>query len=126
MGESPADVYNRAGLFLESLYRRWESHSVDNLVIVSHELFIIVFLMRMFRYPVHDYYAFEGLKNCELVVLERANKDSVRFDIAYCWAPGEEKRLGGLLRKPEEKTEFHDVEIWDGDPEAPMIESRQS
>merc|ERR1711920_442088 len=64
-GESPADVYSRAGLLLESLYRRWETHSVDNLVIVSHELFILVFLMRMFRYPVHDYYTFDGLKNCQ-------------------------------------------------------------
>eukprot|EP00971_Amphidinium_carterae_P185683 3686852-Amphidinium_carterae.2 len=85
-GESPADVYIRAGVrscslngtmqgssetcghlvlcvtdgghtcrsrlsiapqvFLESLYRRWETHYVDNLVIVSHELFITVFLMR--------------------------------------------------------------------------------
>merc|ERR1712113_1239733 len=107
-----------------ALYRRWESRFVENTVIVSHELFIIVFLMRMFRYPVQDYYLFEGLKNCELIVLERMNKESVRFDIAYCWAPGEEKRPGGLLKKPQDKAEFHDVELWDGTPDAPMIESK--
>merc|ERR1711879_742092 len=118
MGESPADVYNRAGLFLESLYRRWESHSVDNLVIVSHELFILVFLMRMFRYPVHDYYAFEGLKNCQLIVLERPEFD-LSYEIAYTWAPGEEKVPGGLARKPEEKVEQPKAEVWDGNPDSP-------
>merc|ERR1719414_2337886 len=85
-GESPADVYTRAGVFLESLYRRWETHYVDNIVLVSHELFIIVFLMRMFRFPVQDYYDFEDLKNCTLVVLERP-ADSLMFDITYTWAP---------------------------------------
>merc|ERR1712032_1553842 len=92
-GESPADVYNRAGLFLDSLYRRWESKYVPSVVIVTHELFILVFLMRLFRFPIKDYYAFDDLGNGELIVLERP-PDSLLFEIAYTWCPGQEKRMG--------------------------------
>mmetsp|Transcript_22456 Transcript_22456/g.41326 ORF Transcript_22456/g.41326 Transcript_22456/m.41326 type:complete len:302 (-) Transcript_22456:52-957(-) len=119
-GESPADVYIRAGVFLESLYRRWETHYVDNLVIVSHELFITVFLMRMFRYAVSDYYSFEGMGNGELVVLERP-PESLQYEITYCWVPGEPKRPGGLKRKKQSDEEAH--QMWDGNPSSPLIES---
>jgi len=118
-GESPADLYMRAGLFLESLYRKWESKYTDNLVIISHELFILVFLMRMFRWPVKDFYAFEDLKNCTLVVLEREGT-SIKFEPAYTWAPEGEKVPGGIPRKPHPPEE---EELWDGRPERPMIQS---
>mmetsp|Transcript_20188 Transcript_20188/g.47065 ORF Transcript_20188/g.47065 Transcript_20188/m.47065 type:complete len:299 (-) Transcript_20188:124-1020(-) len=120
-GESPADVYIRAGVFLESLYRRWETHYVDNLVIVSHELFITVFLMRMFRYSISDYYAFEGMSNGECVVLERP-ADSLQYEISYCWVPGQDKRPGGLKKKKEADTDAP-AQIWDGNPTSPLLES---
>jgi len=115
-GESPADCYDRASLFLESLYRSWEDNETQNLVIVGHGLMILVIVMRFFRYAVRDYDKLEGLKNCELVVLERSANDP-KFDIAYTWAGGEEKKYGGLRIKED----AHDIEIWDGDPQAPML-----
>merc|ERR1719410_1118916 len=118
-GESPADVYNRAGIFLETMYRRWETYYVDNLVIVSHELFIIVFLMRMFRWPVRDFYAFEDVKNCTLVVLEREGS-SIKFSPSYTWVPGGVKVPGSIPRKPTAPAE---EEIWDGRPESALIQS---
>lgn len=118
-GESPADLYARAGLYLESLYRKWESKYTDNLVIVSHELFIIVFLMRMFRWPVRDFYAFEDVKNCTLIVLEREGS-SIKFQPAYTWAPGGIKVPGGIPRKP---TAPEEEEIWDGRPDSALIMS---
>lgn len=121
-GESPADVYNRAGLFLESLYRRWEVKYVDNFVIVSHELFLKVFIMRMFRFPVNDYGLFDDLKNAEMIVLERT-EDSLTYDIAYRWAPGAEKQLGpmSLMRGTQAGPT---AEVWDGDPDSPLLESK--
>lgn len=119
-GESPADLYQRAGLFLESLYRKWESRYTDNMVIVSHELFIIVFLMRLFRWPVKDFYAFEDLTNCEIIVLERQD-NSIKFEPAYTWpSTSSEKVPGGIARKAAPPS---DPEIWDGDPAAPLLES---
>jgi broad specificity phosphatase PhoE len=119
-GESPADLYLRAGLFLESLYRKWESRYTDNMVIVSHELFIIVFLMRLFRWPVKDFYAFEDLSNCEIIVLEREDQ-SIKFEPAYTWpSTSSEKVPGGIARKANPPC---DPEIWNGDPAAPELVS---
>lgn len=117
-GESPADLYQRAGLFLESLYRRWETKYIDNLVIVSHELFIIVFMMRLFRWPVQDFYAFEDLTNCEVIVLERP-ADTPKYSPTYTWpSGGGDKKPGGLTRKKDAPQE---MEMWDGNPESKML-----
>lgn len=118
-GESPADVYVRAGLFLESLYRRWESRYVENLVIVSHELFIVCFLIRLFRWPVEDYNRLEDIKNCELIILERGA--GLKYDITSTWAPDGEKKMGGLARKTTVDAEAFAVKIWDGDPDAELL-----
>jgi len=120
-GESPADVYNRAGIFLESLYRRWETQYVENVVIVSHELFIIVFLMRMFRLPVQEYYALDGVPNCGLVVLERPEA-ALKFDFSFTWMIGGEKVPGGIKRKPLEDVP-EEYPIWNGDPASPPVQS---
>eukprot|EP00928_Gymnodinium_smaydae_P088995 TRINITY_DN73010_c0_g1_i1.p1 TRINITY_DN73010_c0_g1~~TRINITY_DN73010_c0_g1_i1.p1 ORF type:complete len:276 (-),score=40.84 TRINITY_DN73010_c0_g1_i1:56-883(-) len=119
-GESPADMFQRAGLFLESLYRRWETHYTDNLIIVSHELFITVFLMRLFRWPVQDFYEFEDMSNCQLTVLERP-ADKSRFEPSYIWNIGEEKQPGCLKRKAQAPPE---VEVWDGDPDSALLKSK--
>eukprot|EP00971_Amphidinium_carterae_P198816 3945447-Amphidinium_carterae.1 len=103
----------------------------------------------MFRYAVSDYYSFEGMGNGELVVLERPMdhnacglahvvtyhqlelvvKESLQYEISYCWVPGDPKRVGvggtsrpgGLKRKKHEDDEAH--HIWDGNPSSTLIES---
>lgn len=121
-GESMADVYDRASIFLESLYRRWEFSREKNLVIVSHGLYILVFFMRLFRYNLDDLYSLEPLRNCEMIVLERL-ENAKFYDIAYTWSPGFQKDFGGLRRRPAELLQ-QPLEIWDGDPDADLLVSQ--
>merc|ERR1711970_1483330 len=98
-GESCADVYDRASIFLESLYRRWEFSREENLVLVSHGTFLLVFLMRLFRYTLDEFYMLDSLTNCEFVVLERASDLSTFYNVSYTWCLGQPKDYEGLRRK---------------------------
>jgi len=122
-GESPTDVYNRASLFLESLYRRWEHKKEDDLVIISHGGFLMIFLMRLFRFTHDDYYNFELLKNCEFVVLERP-EDSPTYEMAYTMTSDGEKTLGKLRPKSAGKAEKTKTPLWNGTMEDAMIASK--
>eukprot|EP00927_Polykrikos_kofoidii_P049874 TRINITY_DN43884_c0_g1_i1.p1 TRINITY_DN43884_c0_g1~~TRINITY_DN43884_c0_g1_i1.p1 ORF type:complete len:374 (+),score=68.31 TRINITY_DN43884_c0_g1_i1:74-1123(+) len=119
-GESPADCYDRASSFVESLYRSWEDNTIENHVIVGHGLMILVMLMRLMRMRVDEYSLLEPLNNCEFVVLERAI-DVAKFSISYTWSKGEEKFFGGLRRKEPSAQDREPV--WDGDPEAELLVS---
>jgi broad specificity phosphatase PhoE len=71
-GESGGDVYDRASLVLESLYRRWSrERDADALVIVSHGRFCRLFLMRYFRWSVAEFHGLWNLENCGTAVLEK-------------------------------------------------------
>ncbi|MCL7494718.1 MULTISPECIES: histidine phosphatase family protein [Streptomyces] len=60
-GESGADVYDRVGAFLESLWRSFEDpHHPPNVLIVTHGLTMRLFCMRWFHWTVAD---FESLSN---------------------------------------------------------------
>jgi broad specificity phosphatase PhoE len=75
-GESGADVYDRCSLFLDTLFREnmngagHRSPKVDNILIVSHGLFMKLFLMRYNRWTVEKYHELRDFKNCEYCVLE--------------------------------------------------------
>lgn len=116
-GESPADVYDRASIFLETLYRSWEDNTYENVVIVAHGTMILVLLMRFFRWRVGEFDNLLPLNNGEIVVLERP-ENAPKFEVAYTWTPGQEKHFGGLRRK-----EMPSMEIWDGSPDAPLLTS---
>ncbi|CAJ1339862.1 unnamed protein product [Effrenium voratum] len=115
-GESPADCYDRASSFLESLFRSFQGETVENHAIVGHGTMLVVLLMRLLQLNISDFECFEGLQNCELVVCER--QEDGRFAISYTWAPAEEKNFGGLRRSDSVRRE---VEIWDGDPSSRML-----
>merc|ERR1719335_330382 len=87
-GESPADCYDRASLFFESVYRSWEDNEHANHVIVGHGLMILVTLMRLLRLSINAFEQLDSLKKCEFVVLERP-LDDPKFSIAFTWAMGE-------------------------------------
>lgn len=73
-GESGADVYDRVSLFLETLFREMDNGHHDptqNIVIVSHELFMRLFLMRYFRWSVEEIESFRSFNNCEIVELKK-------------------------------------------------------
>lgn len=60
-GESGADVYDRVGAFLESLWRSFEDpQHPPNVLIVTHGLTMRLFCMRWFHWTVAD---FESLSN---------------------------------------------------------------
>jgi broad specificity phosphatase PhoE len=73
-GESGADVYDRASLFLDTLFREMDDGHHDptqNIVIVSHGLFMRLFLMRYFRWDVEDLENFKQFGNCEICELRK-------------------------------------------------------
>jgi len=121
-GESAADCYDRASLFLETMYRAWERNEAKNQVVVSHGMMILVTLMRFLRMEVDVYEDLEPLKNCEFVVLERPADDPL-YSIAFAWPAGEEKHMGDLRTKPTQGEKLH-RELWNGDPAAPLLSSR--
>jgi broad specificity phosphatase PhoE len=75
-GESGADVYDRASLFLNTLIREMDNGYHDrtqNIVIVSHGLFIILFLMRYFRWNVEDLKNLHRMENCAIRELKKVD-----------------------------------------------------
>lgn len=71
-GESGADVFDRVSSFMESLFREIDTQQpVQNIVIVSHGLFVRLFLMRFFRWTVEKFHAIWNLHNCEHIILEK-------------------------------------------------------
>ncbi len=75
-GESGADVYDRASLFLDTLFREMDNGHHDptqNIVIVSHGLFMRLFLMRYFRWNVEDLENFKQFDNCEICELQKVH-----------------------------------------------------
>jgi broad specificity phosphatase PhoE len=71
-GESGADAYDRASRFLDTLFRNMDNYKrekYDTYVIVSHGLFIRLFLMRFFRLTVEQFENFRNLNNCEFISL---------------------------------------------------------
>jgi len=75
-GESGADVYDRVSLFLDTLFREMDSGHHDpsrNIVIVSHGLFMRLFLMRYFRWTVAEFDKIKQFGNCEICELKKEN-----------------------------------------------------
>lgn len=117
-GESPADCYDRASLFLESMYRSWEDNTFANHVFVGHGMMLLVILMRFFRINVDEYGTLDRLSNCEIIVCERPFGDG-KFSFSYQWPLGVEKQYGRLRRKEPEL-----YPTWDGTPDAPPLRSK--
>ena len=75
-GESGADVYDRVTLFLDTLFRELDNGHHDptqNIIIVSHELFMRLFLMRYFRWTVKELESLPAFHNCEIVQLTKVD-----------------------------------------------------
>ena len=72
-GESGADVFDRCSLFMDTLFRQLNSghyQHAENILIVSHDIFIRLFLARFFRLTAAEHHQNRELKNCEHVLLE--------------------------------------------------------
>lgn len=76
-GESGADVYDRVGSFMDSLYREMDNCLVPdaNILIISHGLFMRLFLMRFYRWNVEKFHTLENFDNCGYCILEREDQE---------------------------------------------------
>ncbi len=65
-GESGADVYDRAGAFLESLWRSFEApDNPPNVLLVTHGLTMRLFCMRWFHWTVEEFECLSNPRNGE-------------------------------------------------------------
>ena len=74
-GESGADVFDRVSSFMESMFREMAVDlPVQNMVLVSHGLFMRLFLTRFYRWNVQTFTEMWNPANCEFYLLERDAK----------------------------------------------------
>lgn len=109
-GESIADVYDRASLFLESLYRQWHSRKEDNFVVVGHGVMLLVFLQRLLGFTVEEFFTLERLENCEIIVLNKDQKNYYQVRDACSLRDGFPDHRG-LRRKA---SAVRKSDIWNG------------
>jgi len=121
-GESIADCFDRASLFLESMYRTWSDNVSKNHVVVGHGVMILVTLMRLLRLPVEEFDNLDRLSNCEFVVLERPENEA-KYHIAYTWQSEREPDREGL-RRIAGASEVIRPQTWSGNPAEPLLRSR--
>ncbi|XP_011102210.1 phosphoglycerate mutase-like protein AT74 [Sesamum indicum] len=76
-GESSADVHDRVSAFLEGLWRDMETNRFGNgpsnelnLIVVSHGLTILLFLMKCFNWSIDQFEGLTNPGNCEYRVIE--------------------------------------------------------
>lgn len=81
-GESGADVYDRISTFLETLYRDFQNDEwTQTLLISTHGITSLIFLMRFFHWNYEEYEAADRFKNCDYVVLA-LNPETDTYSIA--------------------------------------------
>ena len=69
-GESGADVYDRVGGFLESLFRSFEAPDhPPNVLLVTHGLAMRLFCMRWFHWTVAEFESLSNPGNAEMRML---------------------------------------------------------
>lgn len=80
-GESGADVYDRVGAFLESLYRSFEAPDhPQNVLLVTHGLTMRLFCMRWFHWTVAEFEALSNPGNGEFRTLVLGPDGRYRLD----------------------------------------------
>jgi len=79
-GESASNVYDRASSFMETLYRKWEQPKrAQNYVLISHNIFIHVFLMRWMHWEVSTFHRLRRFEGGQLAVMEKQPDGSYRL-----------------------------------------------
>lgn len=80
-GESGADVYDRVGAFLESLFRSFEAPDHPaNVLLVTHGLTMRLFCMRWFHWTVAEFESLSNPGNGETRCLELGADGRYRLD----------------------------------------------
>ncbi|MEU2583427.1 histidine phosphatase family protein [Streptomyces avermitilis] len=80
-GESGADVYDRVGGFLESLFRSFEAPDhPPNVLLVTHGLAMRLFCMRWFHWSVAEFESLSNPGNAEMRMLVLGNDGKYSLD----------------------------------------------
>jgi broad specificity phosphatase PhoE len=80
-GESGADVYDRVGAFLETLYRAFDAPDFPpNVLLVTHGLTMRLFCMRWFHWTVDEFECLSNPGNAETRTLLIGPRGSYRLD----------------------------------------------
>ncbi|MBO8201244.1 histidine phosphatase family protein [Streptomyces smyrnaeus] len=80
-GESGADVYDRVGAFLESLWRSFEApDNPPNVLLVTHGLTMRLFCMRWFHWTVEEFECLSNPRNGESRALLLGPEGRYRLD----------------------------------------------
>jgi broad specificity phosphatase PhoE len=81
MGESGADVYDRVGAFLETLYRAFDKEDFPpNVLLVTHGLTMRLFCMRWFHWTVEEFESLSNPDNAETRTLLLGADDHYTLD----------------------------------------------
>ncbi|MGG8408147.1 histidine phosphatase family protein [Streptomyces sp. 12297] len=96
-GESGADVYDRVGAFLESLYRSFEAPDhPPNVLLVTHGLTMRLFCMRWFHWSVADFECLSNPGNGDFRILVLGEDGRYRLDRPFeRWTTPEPYDLDG-------------------------------
>jgi broad specificity phosphatase PhoE len=75
-GESLADVYLRATLFMQTIVQRLERQNrYDHLIVVSHAAFIQMLLAFLMNWPVEKIESFEPVENASVIQVNEEDGD---------------------------------------------------
>ena len=73
-GESPADVYQRMCVFLDSLFRQLQRSNKKRVVIVTHGMTLRCFVMRYLHLGVTEFERMKNPGNCDLICIGPADE----------------------------------------------------
>ena len=117
-GESGADVFDRVSSFMESLFREMgQDVPVANIVLVSHGLFMRLFLTRFYRWSVERFTQLRNPPNCRFYLLERDDKFAgfaLKSDIRT-YKGGSKEAEDRANRLQQQQHQQHELHAEDGE-----------
>lgn len=78
-GESPADVYNRVTMFIDSMMRQSERKKNENVIIVTHGMTIRVFVMRFLHLTVEQFTSLDNPDNTAIITISNPAPENSLF-----------------------------------------------
>lgn len=101
-GESGADCFDRVASFNETLFRQFSDDDFPSiLVLVSHGVWMRVFLMKWFRWSVEKFESLRNLPHCQFIVMEK-NLETERYLLKShlrTWDDLDENEIGDEVEK---------------------------
>ncbi len=68
-GESPADVYDRMSMFIDSMMRQSERKRTSRILIISHGITVRCFVMRFMKLTVEQFDKLDNPEHCDVITM---------------------------------------------------------